>query len=71
MSQQFEVGQQFKVPSITWTVTAINGNTVSIRITHEDGRMPHNHKRSKEDLAWLIRRARDSGRLIEASNPDR
>lgn len=63
---EFKVGQRFRVPNITWTITAIVGYIVAFDIVYEDGSKPEARMRYRVDeFRAVIDRARERGRLIE------
>lgn len=64
---EFKVGQRFRVPNITWTITAIIVNyVVAFDIVYEDGSKPMEQRRHRVDeFRAVIQLARDLGRLLE------
>lgn len=63
---EFKVGQQFRVPNITWTVKSLDERTVLIHMDYADNSKPvAEMRRTLDELRWTITRARELGRLIE------
>lgn len=63
---EFKVGQQFRVPNITWTISKIIGYCIWVDIVYDDGSVPEALVRWRvEEFRAVIDRARARGRLIE------
>ena len=63
---EFKVGQRFRVPNITWTITAIDGYVIAFDIVYADGSKPDAKMRYRvSEFRSVIERARELGRLIE------
>lgn len=63
---QFEVGQQFKTATVTWTVVDCNQRSTQVEVTSHDGsQKPKRFWHANSELQFIIELARIRGTLIE------
>jgi len=63
---QFEVGQQFKTKTVTWTVVECKPRATQVEVTWNDNsRQPKRFWHANSELQFIIELARKRGTLIE------